>query len=169
MFGAVKLTRNAIKKEFINNSYRISFDASDSWSFGNKFAPNVVISSHSWQRGPSPPCFMKTLYISYLPPFSDLVQPFPSFLLPPTPTPTALSVVLLLWLNGWSHHTWCAILLHDIMDLHMSSLGTRRNLMCVLCIKTSSLLRSDTCGFLLVIRFDHTHTHTTAHSTIRGQ
>ena len=29
-----------------------------------------------------------------------------------------------LWLNGWLNHIWCAILLNDIMDLHMSSLGT---------------------------------------------
>ena len=35
-----------------------------------------------------------------------------------------LSCYLFLWLNGWSHHIWCVILLNDIMDLHMSSLGT---------------------------------------------
>ena len=34
-----------------------------------------------------------------------------------------LSVVLFLWLYGWSRHIWCAILLNN-MDLHMSSLGT---------------------------------------------
>ena len=27
------------------------------------------------------------------------------------------------WLNGWSRHIWCAILLNDVMDLHMSSLS----------------------------------------------
>ena len=37
---------------------------------------------------------------------------------------TVLSVVLFLWQNEWSRHTWCAILLNDNMDLHMSSLGT---------------------------------------------
>ena len=42
-------------------------------------------------------------------------QPFP--LSPPTPTPTVLSVVLFLWLNGWSRHIWCAVLLNHIMDL----------------------------------------------------
>ena len=56
-------------------------------------------------------------------------------------------------------------------------LSTRRTLMCVLCNKASSSLRSDTCHFLLVVGFDihfllvvgfdikHTNTHThTAHS-----
>ena len=41
-----------------------------------------------------------------------------------TPTPTALFVVFFLWLNGLSRHNWCAILLNDIMNLHMSSLDT---------------------------------------------
>ena len=30
---------------------------------------------------------------------------------------------LFLWLNGWLRHTWCVILLNNIMDLHRSSLG----------------------------------------------
>ena len=64
------------------------------------------------------------------PPFSNFVQP-PS-LLPPTPNSTSYSVVLFLWLNGWSRHIWSAILLNDIMDVHMSSLKTW---MCVLCNK----------------------------------
>ena len=50
--------------------------------------------------------------------------PLPTFLLPPIPTPTVLSVVLFLWINGWSRHIWCAILLNDNMDLHVSSYGT---------------------------------------------
>ena len=41
-----------------------------------------------------------------------------------TPTPTALFVVFFLWLNGLSRHNWCAILLNDLMNLHMSSLDT---------------------------------------------
>lgn len=32
------LLRNAIKKEFMNNSYGTSFDGSESWSVGDKFA-----------------------------------------------------------------------------------------------------------------------------------
>ena len=32
-------------------------------------------------------------------------------LLPLTPNPTALRVVLFLWLNEWPHHVWCAILM----------------------------------------------------------
>ena len=77
----------------------------------------------------------------------------------PTPTPIALSVVLFLdWMGdhtmgehyfvSWyyrSTHLW----------IHLS---TRRTLMCVLCNKASSLLRSSTCDFLLVLWFDITHT-----------
>ena len=39
-------------------------------------------------------------------------------------------------------------------------LGTRTTLVCVFCNKVSYLLRSDTCGFLLVLWFDITHTET---------
>ena len=64
---------------------------------------------------PPPPFFL----------FQILSNPLsPASLSPPTSTPTVLSVVLLLWLNGWSCHIWCAILLNDNMNLHMSSLGT---------------------------------------------
>ena len=84
---------------------------------------------------------MKTPPLYYLPPFSNFVQPLPlpcqlqppppiqilfnltPSLSTPTPTPNALSLVLFLWLNGWLHHIWCATLLNDIMDLHISSLG----------------------------------------------
>lgn len=38
LFSTVKLLRNAIKKEFMNNSYGTSFDGSESWSVGDKFA-----------------------------------------------------------------------------------------------------------------------------------
>ena len=65
---------------------------------------------------------MKTprLYCLPLPLFQILSTPPPL----PTPIPTALSVVLFLWLNWWSHYIWCAILLNDIMDLHMLRLDT---------------------------------------------
>ena len=52
-----------------------------------------------------------------------------SSLLPSTPTPTAHSVVLFLWLKGWSRHIWCAILL-NIMDVQMSSLRTLMHVLC---------------------------------------
>ena len=81
----------------------------------------------------------------------------------PNPTPSLLSVVLFLWLNRWSRHIWCAIVLNDNIDLHMSSLSTRRTLMCVFCNNVSSLLSSDILWFLLVLWFDitYTQTHTT--------
>ena len=74
---------------------------------------------------------MKSLYIVgrgvlTCPSFSDFVQPsppLPTLLSTPTSTPTVLSVVLFISLNGWSCHIWCAILPNDNMDL-LSSLGT---------------------------------------------
>ena len=57
--------------------------------------------------------------------FSNLVHPIlPCHLQPYPLTPTILSVVLFLWLNGWSQHIWYTVLLNDNMDLHMSNLGT---------------------------------------------
>ena len=50
--------------------------------------------------------------------------PHPS-LSPPTPTPYCCFCCLVFFLpNGWEHHIWCALLLNDIMNLHMSSHGT---------------------------------------------
>ena len=43
----------------------------------------------------------------------------PAFsLLPPAPH-SHCSVAFFLWLSEWLCHIWCAILLNDIMDLHM--------------------------------------------------
>ena len=47
-----------------------------------------------------------------------------NLLRPPTSTLNALFDALFLWQNGWSHHMWCVILLNDVMNLLMSSLGT---------------------------------------------
>ena len=97
------------------------------------------------------------------PPFFKFC-PTPSPLSLPTPTPTALSVVLFLWPNGWLCHIWCATLLNDIMDLHMSDLDilVPEGPWCV--FYAAILLRSDTlCDFLRVLWFDITHTrHTLA-------
>ena len=75
--------------------------------------------NNSWQKGPNP-YFMKTPYITY--PLFQILSNLPPSLSSPTPTLTALSVVLFLWLNGWSHHIYCATLF-NVMELHMSSLG----------------------------------------------
>ena len=79
---------------------------------------------HSWQRDPNPRYFMKTpLYCLLLPPLQYFVHP-----LPPPPPPlffvaTNPHAVLFLFLNGWSRHILCSILLNDIMNLHVPSLG----------------------------------------------
>ena len=86
---------------------------------------------------------------------------------PPTTTTTdsiALSVFLFLYLKGWLHHIWCAILL-NIMDLHMLSFGTL--VPEGPCKKVSSLLRPDT-FFLLVLWFDTTHIHAQRHTAHAG-
>ena len=91
--------------------------------------------------------------------------PTPSPLSLTTPTPTALSVFLFLWPNGWLCHIWCATLLNDIMDLHMSDLDilVPEGPWCV--FYAAILLRSDTlCDFLRVLWFDITHTHTRMHA-----
>ena len=65
---------------------------------------------HIWQRGPNPPYFMKIPHIAY-PSFQILCNSSPLSLLLPTPTLTALSVVLFPWLDVWSCHIWCTTLL----------------------------------------------------------
>ena len=78
-------------------------------------------------RGVLTPYLMKTHppYVAYSL-FEILFNPP----IPPTslslsnPNPTVLSVVLFLWLNGWSRHILCAILLNDNIDLHMFNLVT---------------------------------------------
>ena len=49
------------------------------------------------------------------PPLFQILSTPPPSLSSPTATPTALSVVLFFWLNGWSHHIWCAILIKMIL------------------------------------------------------
>ena len=56
-------------------------------------------------------------------PFSNFVQRYP-FPVASNLHPTAAFVVLFFWLNGRSQYIWSIILLNDIMDLHMPSLGT---------------------------------------------
>ena len=132
-----------------------------------------VLSLHSWQGVITPLFYEEPLYCLPHPPFffQILSMPLsPTSLSPPTSTPPVLSIILFLWLNGWSYHIWCAILLNDNMDLHMS-LGTLvpEGLWCVLCNKASKLLRSDTqCVYLLLLWFDITDKHTNTHSTLRG-
>ena len=74
-------------------------------------------------------------YIPSLPFFKFC--PIPPSMFPPTSTPTAHSVVLFLWLNGWSCHVWCTVLLNDNMNVHMSS---PRTFIRVLCNKASNFI-----------------------------
>ena len=58
------------------------------------------------------------------PPFSIFAPPF--FLVTSNPPFTVLSVVLFLWLNGWSYHIWCAILVNGSTHVETQYLCTRR-------------------------------------------
>ena len=84
------------------------------------------VSLHSWQGGLTPlyrcPYFAYPSFFKFCPTSPKTLTP--TSLSPPILTPTVLSVAQFLWLNGWSCHIWCAILLNDNMDLYMSSLGT---------------------------------------------
>ena len=92
-----------------------------------------------------------------------------------TSTPAVLSVVLFLWLNGWSHYIWCAILLNDDMDLHMWSLLGNLVPEGTWCVSYATRCKVDSgltnnVVFYWYSRFDITQTHklTSIHSTIRG-
>ena len=107
---------------------------------------------------------MKTpsLLCCLLPLFQILasLSPLPTCLSPPTSTPTVISVVLFLWLNGWSHHM-------INMDLHISSLGTLvpEGPWCMFFATRHQVYWGLTqCGFLLVLGFDITHKTYTTHS-----
>ena len=87
----------------------------------------------SWQRDPNPP--IRPPYISY-PPSSNFVHPLLSCCLQPHPHCSFSCLVSLAELVIASHLR-CAILLNDIMDVHMPSL---RTLMRLLCNKESSFI-----------------------------
>ena len=84
---------------------------------GDKISKIVHFKEYNWQSGFNPHILWR------LPPILPNLLFF-KFCSTSNPLPTSLSVVLFLWLNWWSHYTWCVILLNDIMDLHMSSLAT---------------------------------------------
>ena len=94
------------------------FQLFSAWSY---FFTLLCHTFHSWQRGANPPPILPT------PPFSNFVHtPLPPPPPPhqlPTSTPTVLSVVLFIWLIGWSRHIWCAILINANMDLHVWGIG----------------------------------------------
>ena len=102
-----------------------------------------------------------------------LPTPPPLFPILSNSTPTALPVVLFLWLNEWSCHIRCTILLNDNMDLHMSSLGTAvpEGPWCVFFVTRHQVYWGMThhVFFTCTLIWYHTHKHTNTHSTLRGQ
>ena len=108
------------------------------------------------------------------PPFQILSNlPSPTSLSPPTPNPIVLSVVLFLCLNGWSCHIWCAILLNDNMDLHMSSFGTLvpEGPWCVFYATRHKVYwgLKHNVFFTGTLIWYHTHQQTNTHNKLRGQ
>ena len=43
LFGATNIVKNSNTEKYVYSEYRITFDSTGSWSFGNDFARNVVI------------------------------------------------------------------------------------------------------------------------------
>ena len=112
---------------------------------------------------------MKTAYIAYSS-FSKLC-PIPRLPLPSRLQPLPKRFLMLSYFFSWIGH--CAIfdvvLLNDIMDLHMLSLGTLvSELCCVLSNKASNLLRSDTYYAFFLISHTHKNKHTQIPSTQSG-
>ena len=128
---------------------------------------------------PPPPNLWRPHCIAYSSLFSSFVQPLPPLLKLPTLDPTAPFVALFLvlfWLNGCSLHIWLAILLNDIVDIHISILGTfvpeRR--WCVFYATRRQVYWGLTHNKILfwysdLISHTQTHTRTKAHNTLRGQ
>ena len=84
-------------------------------------------SLHSWQRGTNP-LFYEVSSILPTPAFSLLLSTPPP--LPPLPchlqpsSPLLFLLFCLFWVNEWSQHIWCAVLLNENMDMHTSNLDT---------------------------------------------
>ena len=120
-------------------------------------------------RGFLTPYFMKTP-LHYHPPFQILSKPPLPYRHQPPPH---CSFCCLVSLAGWviTPHLMRHSMILWIYICKLWHLNTRRTLLCVLSSKVSSLLRSDTCGFLLVLWFGilHTNTHTKTHSKHRCQ
>lgn len=43
LFGAVKLTRDTIKRKFVFNGFGLAFDIARSWSFVTEWPQNVLV------------------------------------------------------------------------------------------------------------------------------
>ena len=111
-----------------------------------------VVSLHSWQKRanpsiydpPLPPPLLYCLhpFFKFCPPHKFCPQThFPVISNPHPHGSFCCSVFLAEWVI--MPHVMCYFT-NDNMDRHMSGLGTRRTLICVLCNKASSLLWSDT-------------------------
>ena len=88
------------------------------------------------------------------------LPPFPITTNPPPP-------LLFLWLNGWWCLVWCAILLNDIMDLHMPSLDTlvTEGAWCMFYatwrqVEVWDLTKCGFCWYSNMISHTQTHTYT---------
>ena len=68
------------------------------------------VSLHSWQRGANPLISWRPPTLPMSPSFFKILSknppPTPTSRSPPTLTPTALYLVMFLWLNKWSCHIW---------------------------------------------------------------
>lgn len=92
---------------------------------------------NNWQRVLNSSIFWRTHLFCLFPFFQILPDPCHSF------------VALFLWLNGWSSHIWCAVLLNDNLVSEV--------LWCVLCLTHNVVFYQ----YPDLISYTHKHTHTT--------
>ena len=144
LFSSI-FNKHVIKKHFELNNFSQSFPYSILFFTGHV---------HSWFLMPY---YTKTsLYCLPPSPFANFVQP----------TPTALFVVLFLWLNGRLYHIWCTVLLNDIMDLQMLSLVILVPHLYV-CFLQQGIMFTEV--WVLICYHTNTGTHTKTPRTLRGQ
>ena len=142
-------------------------------SRAKKYCHIPIFKNHSWQKCPNPAYFIMKTPLYCLTPLFFRFCPTSPLLSPQTPTPIALSVVLFFWPNEWSRHIWCDILLNDIMDPHISNLGTSvpEGPWCVFYATRPQvfwgLIHVIFCWYSDLI--SHTQTHTQTHTKLKCQ
>ena len=122
-------TQGRVQKDSYLNNILMLGDCVGEWLFlevvlRHRSCKLVKISSFvckpSWQSVPNLPILWRPLLLPT--PLLQIWSKPPSF--PENSTPTAFFVTLLIWLNLQLQHIWCVFLVNDIVDIHMSSLGT---------------------------------------------
>ena len=133
-------------KSSLSGSLMVGDDQEHYWESDLHFTLDLW-NGHSWQRVliPPPAIIPPPLFFKFCSTSNHLLPPPPLFFLLPDFSD---------WIGDHISFNMC------FAHLESCYFSTRRTLLCVLCNKVSSLLRSDTyCSLLLVLWFDMTQTH----------